>query len=75
MLKKENHIKSVRTVDIVSESLAAASKPENTNIKKQGFYFSPLLEGCMQLGKIGTIHKHHAQKELQLRNVACEPAD
>ena len=29
----------------------------------------------MQLGILSNIHKHHAQKELQLRNASYDPKD
>ena len=59
---------------MVPEVLVAVSKPDNTHMKK-GTGFSPLLEGFTQLGNLGDVHKNHSQKELQLRNAACKPAD
>ena len=61
--------------DMVAEELAAASKPDNAHMKKQCIVFSRLIEGYMQLGKLGTIHEYHTPKELQLRNVAYETVD
>ena len=69
------HIKSIRTADVVHDIINSTPKDDNATIRKTGVDFAPLLEGCMQFGKLGTAHKSHAQNELRLRNVAYEDSD
>ena len=75
MLEWSNHVKAIRAADMVDEVMATSPKPDNAHVTKHGVYFSPLLEGCIQFGKLGVINKNHAQEELELRNYSYEPTD
>ena len=73
ILDKNNHIKAIRTTDMVNEIMASEPKADNATIRKSGVDFAPLLEGHVQFGKLGTVHKKNAQEELRLRNVSFDP--
>merc|ERR1719410_2936280 len=49
--------------------MASTPKADNAAIRKSGVDFTPLLEGYVQFGKLGDVHKHNAQEECRLRNV------
>lgn len=73
MLDKNNHVKAIRTADMVNETMASEPKADDATIRKSGADFVPLLEGHAQFGKLGTVHEKNAQEELRLRNVSFDP--
>ena len=47
----------------------SAPKEDNANNRKTRVDFDPLLEGNIQIVKLGTMHKKYATNELRLCNV------
>ena len=45
ILDKNNHIKAIRTIDMVNKIIASEPKADNATIRKSGADFAPLLEG------------------------------
>ena len=72
---KASHVKETRASDMVHDTTSSAPKADNTTIRKAGVDFAPLLEGNIQLGKVGTFHKNLAMNEFRLRNVASLSTD
>ena len=62
LLTRSNHIKSMRATEIVDEVVSTTPKPDNAYVKNHGVNFFPLLEGCVQFGKLGGIHKTMPKK-------------
>ena len=73
ILDENNHIKAIRTTDMVNEIIVSEPRADNATTRKSSADFAPLLEGFMQFGKLGVVHKKNAQEELRLRNVSFDP--
>ena len=61
ILNKNNYIKAICTTDMVHEIIASESNADNTTIRKSCVDFTPLLEGHVQFGKLGTVYKKNIQ--------------
>ena len=67
-------MKVIRRAEIVYELMVVVPKPDNVDAKNHSIDFYPLLEGHVQFGKLGVIHKNHTQEELKLINYSYELA-